>query len=92
MKQQEGYFGTDLTILNRGQMTRATTELAPLLQSSGSHQREGVWPSTYDLRYSKPAYTNYLQWNRVSDMEPSDPKAEILPLGHRGFHCVVVIQ
>ncbi|GBN93171.1 hypothetical protein AVEN_50889-1 [Araneus ventricosus] len=25
-----------------------------------------------------------LQWNRVSNLEPSGPKAEILPLGHRG--------
>ncbi|GBM65030.1 hypothetical protein AVEN_68951-1 [Araneus ventricosus] len=29
-------------------------------------------------------YTADLQWNRVSSLEPSGPKAETLPLGHRG--------
>ncbi|GBN75090.1 hypothetical protein AVEN_240981-1 [Araneus ventricosus] len=31
LKQQEGYFGTDLVILSRGQMTRTTPDLASLL-------------------------------------------------------------
>ncbi|GBM96622.1 hypothetical protein AVEN_273158-1 [Araneus ventricosus] len=26
-----------------------------------------------------------LQWNRVSNLEPAAPKAETLPLGHRGL-------
>ncbi|GBN27752.1 hypothetical protein AVEN_157994-1 [Araneus ventricosus] len=30
LKQHEGYFGTDLVILNRGQTTRMTPELASL--------------------------------------------------------------
>ncbi|GBN30000.1 hypothetical protein AVEN_266527-1 [Araneus ventricosus] len=30
-------------------------------------------------------YTADLQWNRVSNLEPSGPKAETLPLGHRGL-------
>ncbi|GBO24706.1 hypothetical protein AVEN_142736-1 [Araneus ventricosus] len=29
-------------------------------------------------------YTADLQWNRVSNLESSGPKAETLPLGHRG--------
>ncbi|GBM49144.1 hypothetical protein AVEN_179751-1 [Araneus ventricosus] len=29
------------------------------------------------------ATTHDLQWNRVSNLEPSSPKVEILPLGHR---------
>ncbi|GBM65803.1 hypothetical protein AVEN_164692-1, partial [Araneus ventricosus] len=29
-------------------------------------------------------YTADLQWNRVSNLEPSGPKVETLPLGHRG--------
>ncbi|GBM23965.1 hypothetical protein AVEN_198198-1 [Araneus ventricosus] len=32
LKQHEGYFGADLAIFNRGQMTRATPELAPLFK------------------------------------------------------------
>ncbi|GBM58174.1 hypothetical protein AVEN_163941-1, partial [Araneus ventricosus] len=44
-------------------------------------------------------YTADLQWNRVSNLEPSGPKAETLPLGHRGpessrerrtTHCDVI--
>ncbi|GBO18083.1 hypothetical protein AVEN_231760-1, partial [Araneus ventricosus] len=35
-----------------------------------------------------------LQWNRVSNLEPSGLKAETLPLGHRGLldedNCKVV--
>ncbi|GBM45634.1 hypothetical protein AVEN_204763-1 [Araneus ventricosus] len=30
-------------------------------------------------------YTADLQWNRVSNLEPSGPKTEKLPLGHRGL-------
>ncbi|GBM74015.1 hypothetical protein AVEN_57815-1 [Araneus ventricosus] len=29
LKQHDGYFGTDLVALNRGQMTRTTPELVP---------------------------------------------------------------
>ncbi|GBM37989.1 hypothetical protein AVEN_171171-1 [Araneus ventricosus] len=65
-------------------MTRATPEIPPPLQTSTLHQQEDVWPPTYDLACSGPAYTADLQWNRVSSLEPSDPKAATLPLGHRG--------
>ncbi|GBN00848.1 hypothetical protein AVEN_89216-1 [Araneus ventricosus] len=41
---------------------------------------------TFDLMFNKPTYTADLQWNRVSNLEPSGPKAETLPLGHRGLH------
>ncbi|GBM72867.1 hypothetical protein AVEN_39763-1 [Araneus ventricosus] len=54
LKQHEDYFGKDLVILNLGQMTRTTQELAPPLQTSTPHQREGVWLSTYDLPCNKP--------------------------------------
>ncbi|GBM13752.1 hypothetical protein AVEN_90016-1 [Araneus ventricosus] len=46
---KRGYFGTDLVILNHGQITRTTPELASPLQTSAPHQREDVWPHTYDL-------------------------------------------
>ncbi|GBL80391.1 hypothetical protein AVEN_92295-1 [Araneus ventricosus] len=54
LKQHEGYFGTDLIILNRGQITRATPEPAPHLQNYAPHQREDVCPSTYDLACKSP--------------------------------------
>ncbi|GBL84708.1 hypothetical protein AVEN_191153-1 [Araneus ventricosus] len=41
---REYYFGTDLVILNHGQMTTTTLGLAPPLQASMLHQREDVWP------------------------------------------------
>ncbi|GBN28553.1 hypothetical protein AVEN_222920-1 [Araneus ventricosus] len=44
-----GLFGTDLVILNSGQLTRTTPELPPPLEASTSHQREEVCPPTYDL-------------------------------------------
>ncbi|GBN72374.1 hypothetical protein AVEN_108531-1 [Araneus ventricosus] len=61
-------------------MTRTTSELAPLLQTSEPHQQVDVWLPEYDLICNKPAYTADLQWNRVSNLELSGPKAEILPL------------
>ncbi|GBM96095.1 hypothetical protein AVEN_212491-1 [Araneus ventricosus] len=59
-------------------MTRTTPELAP----TSPHQREGVWPSTYGLTSNRPIYTADLQWNRVSNLEPSGPEAEKLSPGH----------
>ncbi|GBO27621.1 hypothetical protein AVEN_239945-1 [Araneus ventricosus] len=44
VNQHGGYYGTDLVILNYGQMTRTTPELALPLQISAPHQRERVWP------------------------------------------------
>ncbi|GBN13719.1 hypothetical protein AVEN_126562-1 [Araneus ventricosus] len=35
-------------------MMRATSELAPPLQASAPHQREDVWPPTYDLTSNRP--------------------------------------
>ncbi|GBM78323.1 hypothetical protein AVEN_222143-1 [Araneus ventricosus] len=49
-KQHEGYFGTDLIILNHGQMTRTTPDLAPTVQASTPHQRQGVWPLRFIYR------------------------------------------
>ncbi|GBM34840.1 hypothetical protein AVEN_208042-1 [Araneus ventricosus] len=65
-------------------MTRTTPELAPALQTSAPHQREDVCPSTQDLACNRPPTTD-LQWNRVSNLEPSGPEVETLPLGHRGL-------
>ncbi|GBN65511.1 hypothetical protein AVEN_124378-1 [Araneus ventricosus] len=51
LKQHEGYFRTDLVILNLGEMMRTTPELAP---PTLNFQREGVWAPTYDLTCTRP--------------------------------------
>ncbi|GBM37467.1 hypothetical protein AVEN_263142-1 [Araneus ventricosus] len=60
-----------------------TPELAPLPQTSVPHQRESVWPPTYDLASKRPKCTADLRWNRVSSSESSAPEVGTLPLGHR---------
>ncbi|GBL76874.1 hypothetical protein AVEN_12560-1 [Araneus ventricosus] len=66
-------------------MTRTAPEQAPLpLQISAPHQRENVWPPTYDLTCNRLTYTADHQWNWVSNREPFIPEAEALPLGQRG--------
>ncbi|GBO15269.1 hypothetical protein AVEN_273561-1 [Araneus ventricosus] len=57
-------------------MTRTTPELAPLQTSTTPHQREDALTTTQDLACKVP-YTADLQWNRVPNLEPSGPKAEI---------------
>ncbi|GBL85758.1 hypothetical protein AVEN_193202-1 [Araneus ventricosus] len=79
-------FWTDLVNVNYDEMTRTISELAHPLQTSAPHQREDVWHLTYDLTCKRPTYTADLQCNRVSNLEPSGPKAETLSLGHRGPH------
>ncbi|GBO33501.1 hypothetical protein AVEN_101189-1 [Araneus ventricosus] len=63
-------------------MTRTTLGLAPPSPNFASGRALGhcVW-----LGVQKAPYTADLQWNRVSNLEPSCPKAETLPLGHRGL-------
>ncbi|GBL97278.1 hypothetical protein AVEN_274625-1, partial [Araneus ventricosus] len=50
----EGYFGTDLVILNRGQMTRTTPELAPPSQSFRATPTGGRLATAYDLACNRP--------------------------------------
>ncbi|GBO43580.1 hypothetical protein AVEN_253457-1 [Araneus ventricosus] len=59
-------------------MTRTTPELAPSLQNSTPHQREDVWALRMIQRATGPIHGG-------SSVEPSGPKAETLPLGHRGL-------
>ncbi|GBM36841.1 hypothetical protein AVEN_82831-1 [Araneus ventricosus] len=66
-------------------MTRTTPELAPPLQASAPHQREDVWPLR-TISVQQAPYTADLQWNRVSNLRPSSPGVETLPLGHRGLN------
>ncbi|GBO09547.1 hypothetical protein AVEN_209446-1 [Araneus ventricosus] len=49
-----------------------TPELAPPLQTSAPHRREDLWSPTYDLTCNRSQYTTDRQWNRVSNLEPSD--------------------
>ncbi|GBO10868.1 hypothetical protein AVEN_4186-1 [Araneus ventricosus] len=64
-------------------MTRTTPELAPLIQISAPHQKEALWPCTYDLTFNRPTYTAGLQWNRFSNLKPSSLEGETSPLSHR---------
>ncbi|GBN78905.1 hypothetical protein AVEN_31800-1 [Araneus ventricosus] len=70
-------------------MTKTTPGVAP--QAYAPHQREDVWPPPSDLtgrrsQWAKIAqYTTDLQWNRVSNLQPSGPEVKTLPLGHSGL-------
>ncbi|GBL74484.1 hypothetical protein AVEN_235425-1 [Araneus ventricosus] len=82
-RQHEGYFGTDLVILCRGQMTRPTPELdkAPnfRIKQVGGH----LAPT--NLACTRPACTEVPRWNRDSNLESSGPEVKISPPGHRGL-------
>ncbi|GBO37013.1 hypothetical protein AVEN_240801-1 [Araneus ventricosus] len=54
LKQHEGYFGTDLVILNLGQMTRTTPGLAPPSPNFHATPAGGRLATTYDLACSRP--------------------------------------
>ncbi|GBM29908.1 hypothetical protein AVEN_246467-1 [Araneus ventricosus] len=54
LKQHEGYLGTDLVILNRGQMTRTTPELAPPSPNFRATPTGGRLATTYDLACNRP--------------------------------------
>ncbi|GBN93217.1 hypothetical protein AVEN_133254-1 [Araneus ventricosus] len=64
-------------------MTRTTPEMAPPLQTSARHKRENFWTPTYDLTFNRPTNSN-LQWNQVSNLQPTGSKVETLQQGHRG--------
>ncbi|GBL96086.1 hypothetical protein AVEN_104324-1 [Araneus ventricosus] len=72
----QGYFGTDLLILNRNRITGAAPRLV--------HQLEGEWAMNSDLAFTRTSCTADLQWNWVSNLEASGPEAETLPLDHGG--------
>ncbi|GBN55509.1 hypothetical protein AVEN_119255-1 [Araneus ventricosus] len=60
-------------------MPRTTPELTPPSPNFRTTPAGGRLTPTYDLACSRPKYTTELQWNRVSNLEPSGPKAETLP-------------
>ncbi|GBN82663.1 hypothetical protein AVEN_23799-1 [Araneus ventricosus] len=63
-------------------MTRTIPELTHPLLFSVPHRREGGWPQHMIYPALAP-YKADLQWNRDSNLQPSGPEAETLPLGHR---------
>ncbi|GBN59286.1 hypothetical protein AVEN_201964-1 [Araneus ventricosus] len=69
-------------------MTRTTPELAPPSPNFHATPTGGRLTTTYDLTCNRPHTRRIFQWNRVSNLEPSGPKAETLPLGHRGLNLV----
>ncbi|GBM66348.1 hypothetical protein AVEN_227814-1 [Araneus ventricosus] len=54
LKQHEGYFRADLVILNLGQMTRTTPELAPPLPNFRTTPTGGRLTPKYDLTCNRP--------------------------------------
>ncbi|GBM13671.1 hypothetical protein AVEN_148193-1 [Araneus ventricosus] len=52
--KQHDYFGTDLVILNLGQMTRTTPELAPPSSNFHATPTGGRLTTTYDLTCNRP--------------------------------------
>ncbi|GBM58500.1 hypothetical protein AVEN_212753-1 [Araneus ventricosus] len=86
-----GLFWKDLVILNRGQMTRTTPELAPASRSFRATPARGRL--AHDVRRQAHTYGD-LQWKQVSNLNPSGPAIEILPLSHRGrkFHAQIISQ
>ncbi|GBL72677.1 hypothetical protein AVEN_127924-1 [Araneus ventricosus] len=68
-----------LAILNRGQMASMTSDLTTPLQTSAPHQWKDVWLTPSDFTCNTPTFLADLLWNRVSNLEPSNPETETLP-------------
>ncbi|GBN74797.1 hypothetical protein AVEN_172417-1 [Araneus ventricosus] len=81
LKEHEGYFGMDLLILSRGQMT-STPELAPHCKLP--HHTSG---RTFDPRRQiRSTHMAGLQKNRVSNLVPCD--SEVNRSKGRSPNCV----
>ncbi|GBL95694.1 hypothetical protein AVEN_653-1 [Araneus ventricosus] len=63
-------------------MTRMTPELAPPLSKLSHHTNGRTFDSYIRFSVRQAKYTMDLQWKRVSNLEPSAPEADALPLGH----------
>ncbi|GBM01746.1 hypothetical protein AVEN_56144-1 [Araneus ventricosus] len=62
------------------QMTKTTDELAASSPNFRITPTRGA--TTSELTYTSHKYTEDLQWNRLSNLESSDPEDETIPLGH----------
>ncbi|GBM56942.1 hypothetical protein AVEN_82433-1 [Araneus ventricosus] len=81
LKQHEGYFGTDLAILNRGQITSSTPELSlpsPNFRTNPAGRR---LVTTCDLTFNS---THTLRIFSGIGSRTWKPEAETIPEGHRG--------
>ncbi|GBL81941.1 hypothetical protein AVEN_50527-1 [Araneus ventricosus] len=87
LDQHAGCLGTDVTTLNHSQMTRAISKLTPASPNFRTTPAGDIWSPTYYLTCSMPTYSADLRWNRVSSLEPSGLKAEILLIGHSSLLC-----
>ncbi|GBM72122.1 hypothetical protein AVEN_96210-1 [Araneus ventricosus] len=72
-QQHEGYFETNLVILNSGHMTRTTPELKSLSKLP-QHFSGRTFDPFQIYRETKPTNRADLQWNRVANLG--------LPIGH----------
>ncbi|GBO18602.1 hypothetical protein AVEN_195343-1 [Araneus ventricosus] len=80
----------DLIILNLGQITRTTPEIAPPLQASAPHQREGILPLRIE-RASAPLTRRFFGGIRFRAWYPTAPSSN-LPPGNRGFSNTVKLR
>ncbi|GBN61250.1 hypothetical protein AVEN_128969-1 [Araneus ventricosus] len=74
LKQHEGYFGTDLVILNHGQMTRTTPELAPTFPNFHATPTGGRMATTYDLTCNRPHTRRIFSGIGFRTWNPPTPK------------------
>ncbi|GBO43576.1 hypothetical protein AVEN_271754-1, partial [Araneus ventricosus] len=84
LKQHEGYFWDGPR--NFEPRSDDEDDTCAATPSPNFHAINGRQFAHYG-RFSVPQapYMAYLYWNRVSNPEPFDPKAETLPQGHRGL-------
>ncbi|GBO07072.1 hypothetical protein AVEN_207909-1 [Araneus ventricosus] len=61
----------DLVILNSGQITRMTSELLPRLSKLPHHTNGRTFGHYVRFNVQHAPCTEDLQWNRVSNLEPS---------------------
>ncbi|GBM42059.1 hypothetical protein AVEN_268957-1, partial [Araneus ventricosus] len=84
LKQQEGYFWDGPR--NFEPRSDDEDDTCAATPSPNFHAINGGQFAHYvRFRLPQAPYIAYLYWNRVSNPELFDPKAETLPLGHRGL-------
>ncbi|GBL93330.1 hypothetical protein AVEN_219464-1 [Araneus ventricosus] len=86
LKQHEDYFRTDLAILNRGWITRASPETAPL----SPNFRTTPSGRTFDHEVRFNVQQAHIHDGSLVELEPFDLEAETFLLGHRGSSQEVI--
>ncbi|GBN26472.1 hypothetical protein AVEN_180391-1 [Araneus ventricosus] len=85
MKQHEGSFKTDLSILSHDHMTRVTREQAHPSPNFLTTRAGGRLTPYVRFIVQQARYTADFQWNQVSSLELSGSEADTFPLDHRGL-------